>query len=278
MANIYRKSMNIIYSMLLSLCVNLPSVADDHTPILENYLNTEADKLADSLLNTDSKKQLKATLTSIKLAANPSDRLFQPVADKLQEMAKVRDSKITSNTKKKLEFYAEALAISGQDKYIETLQMLSNEAASRKLQKAALKAIGPAESFKAKNQLIADGLSNLAEEDVNRHSVSTIRFSIHLNSNNFDDIWMAAKEIFINHNQNDQLSDLVLEKLLDGYNNNIQYGTHVDSMAYMIKILQRNGNSKYIPELEKIRDSAISNKIKKYATKSLEHWSKSYNN
>nr|MDA3791873.1 hypothetical protein [Desulfobacula sp.] len=66
-----------------------------------------------------------------------------------------------------------------------------------------------------------------------------------------------------------RLYDVINDKLLNEYNSKGLNSDHIDEMSWMCKALAASGSENYAPTLEKIIQTATSDKLKKYAKQSL---------
>ncbi len=79
----------------------------------------------------------------------------------------------------------------------------------------------------------------------------------------------AAKFITRSGITDPRLFNIINEKLLHGYNINSLDRNHIDEMSWMCKALAASGSDNYAPTLEKIIQTATSDKLKRYAKQSL---------
>lgn len=80
----------------------------------------------------------------------------------------------------------------------------------------------------------------------------------------------AAKLITRSGNTDPRLYSFINEKLLNEYNINSTNPDHVDEMSWMCKALAASGSANYAPTLEKIIQTASSDKLQRYAKQSLD--------
>jgi len=67
------------------------------------------------------------------------------------------------------------------------------------------------------------------------------------------------------------LLEIIKRELIKGYNQNLDDGNHVDSMAWLCKLLGASGNKEYKKTLEEVAENSQSRKIRRYAEKSLKN-------
>jgi hypothetical protein len=79
----------------------------------------------------------------------------------------------------------------------------------------------------------------------------------------------AAKQITRSGLTDPKLFNIINESLLNGYNSNVLNSDHIDEMSWMCKALASSGSSDYAPTLEKIIQTATSQKLVRYAKQSL---------
>jgi len=69
--------------------------------------------------------------------------------------------------------------------------------------------------------------------------------------------------------QHTDILDIVSQELIEGYNQNLNDGVHIDAMAWLCKILGASGNETYKKTLEEVIDNSQNRKVRRNAEKSL---------
>lgn len=80
----------------------------------------------------------------------------------------------------------------------------------------------------------------------------------------------AAKRITRSGLTDPRLFNIIQEKLLTGYTQNLNNSKHVDEMSWMCKALASSGNIEYLETLTNIKKTSTSAKLKRHAKKSIE--------
>jgi len=109
-------------------------------------------------------------------------------------------------------------------------------------------------------------MSALANSD---RSAETGQFIKMLSSSSVKTRIDTAKRITRSGLTDPELFNIINENLLSGYNTNILNRNHIDEMSWLCKALASSGSQDYAPTLEKIVQTATSQKLKKYAKQSL---------
>ena len=92
-----------------------------------------------------------------------------------------------------------------------------------------------------------------------------------LESTNAKDQRYAAKKIYKNYLHNRTLLEVVNQQLLRGYKKRTNNRLYVDTMSWFCNVLGRSQQSRYAATLEKVADSDVNRKLKKYARKNLKY-------
>ncbi len=159
-------------------------------------------------------------------------------------------------------WFCKALASSGNEKYLETVQKVANHADDPKLQRYAQQSIGTFPFHKKRNRIMSQ-----ANEYVDQgFDVESAQFAVMLRADAFVIKRDAAKKIVRATFVDPRLFDIVEQELvkgLSGETNNDK--TYVDAMAWMCKALAASGDQKYSKTLRLIADEGSNPKLQRYA-------------
>ncbi|MDH5736980.1 MAG: hypothetical protein OEZ23_01655 [Gammaproteobacteria bacterium] len=154
-----------------------------------------------------------------------------------------------------------ALAISGNKKYLATLQDIETNANSKKLRKHTTNAIEMLNEYSVWVPIMNKGVSDLSESKRDRKRVQNM-----LESNNSEMIRIGAKRVYHDYTSDAALLASVEKSLLLNHSKSDD-SVHVDAMAWLIKALAESLNNKYKSSLEKVAAETTNKKIRKYAEK-----------
>ena len=182
--------------------------------------------------------------------------LFDVIESKLLDLYLNKD-KIS---KEQAAWYAKTLALSGNPKYIPTLENVI-DTGPRKIKKHAKTALERIAQYQTWNPIITARLdvapAGKLEESRIRNMLASSRPSLSI---------IGAKRIYYAHSDDRSLVELVSDKLRQDYQS-VTTGVEVDQIAWFIKVLAQSGDSSYKPLLESIANDANEKKIVRYAKK-----------
>lgn len=157
-------------------------------------------------------------------------------------------------------WYAKTLALSGNQKYISTLEKVI-DTGPRKVTKHAKTALERFSQYQTWNPIISAGLESAPDGKLEEFRVSNMLVSGHPLL-----AIIGAKRVYYAHSDDDSLVKLTSEVLQRDYQS-ASTDDEVDKVAWLIKVLAQSGDSAYKPLLDKIASDANKRKIAKYAKK-----------
>ncbi len=157
-----------------------------------------------------------------------------------------------------------ALASSGEEKYVATLENVSANTTDKKIKKSADKAMEYFLKRKAPSRIVHDVNSMNSKLSWQENQLSNM-----IHSENIDLRMYAAKAIYREHLNNVYLTDLLAEKLekesmSKRYTMRCRFFDDADFHAWAVRVLAFSKNAKYKPLLEN-----CAQKVREYAEKFL---------
>lgn len=185
--------------------------------------------------------------------------LFDQIEDKLMATMNEEDKVAVERAS----WYAKALALSGNQKYKETLTKAKTEATHKKVRKHAATALERLAKYSQWNPIISQGVSDAPSGQLEQARIKNM-----LASGDYPLIRLGAKRIYHAHSDDAELVSQARQLLLSEYKTaNDKDRDQVDAIAWLIKALAQSGDSANKPALEEIIANSNSKKIKKYAKK-----------
>lgn len=170
----------------------------------------------------------------------------------------MNDSKVSLEVNSWL---VKALAISGNKKYLKTMEQISESDAHKKLKKHTAKAIEMLHDYARWLPVMNKGISSVPVKQRDQARVKNM-----LKSSDGEMIRIGAKRVYHNYTSNTALLKQVERSLLANHSKSDER-VHVDAMAWLIKTLAESMDSKYKSSLEKVAGEADNKKVRKYAEK-----------
>jgi hypothetical protein len=163
-----------------------------------------------------------------------------------------------------LTHHIRALGYSGNEKYRDTLEFISNseDKNSRRIRGHSKKALVQLGKYKNWNRMIAE--SDIAVEG---KSVEVVTYMKMLNVTDFFVQRQAARATYDELRQDPDLLDLIAFRLESVYLLKYLDKQGQDTAAWFCKALGQNGGQKYTDLLTKVAADSPHSKIKKYASK-----------
>lgn len=159
-------------------------------------------------------------------------------------------------------WFCKALASSGKEKYIKTLQQVAKHANNSKLQHYARQSVGTFAFHEKRNRI----LSRVVEYTDQGFDADSAQLAVMLRSDEFVLKRDAAKGIVRSTSFDSRLFDIVEQELVKGLSAKPDnYNTYVDTMSWMCKALAVSGNQKHAKTLQMIADKSSNPKLQRYA-------------
>ncbi|MEA2059522.1 MAG: hypothetical protein U9P10_03155 [Thermodesulfobacteriota bacterium] len=161
-------------------------------------------------------------------------------------------------------WYCKALASSGNMAYSDTLREVARTTANEKLKRHCLNSIDQISVHAKRNKIIKAGFAK-------DNSLSSEENKMIAMFRSKDPLMMrdAAKITSRNPFPGEAVTDVISEELLKLYNQNSGNKIMIDALSWMCKALGASGNPKYKETLNQVIQTGKSNKLKKYAKKSI---------
>ena len=158
-----------------------------------------------------------------------------------------------------------ALASSGMSEYETTLQKVADTTSSQKLRKYAIQSLERIDEYAEKNKIMA-GTQYAAPGQ----APEVTRYITMLKSDMPSLKKEAAKKIYRSNLTNPRLFQVVNEEILKSLQSSESDQYDVDTMAWLCKALASSGMSEYKTTLQKVIDTTLDKKLRKYAKQALD--------
>jgi hypothetical protein len=248
------KYFSLVAIILTSL--NLHAAEPDAVP------EADIEKLTQELL-TGKVNVREEALTRLRWAGISDERVFDPIAEKLQSNKKIN--------KKYAKIYIDALTYSGNAKYLQFLEDLSEDKSHKGfIQNMAKKAMLEFDHYKSISQLMNDGKSTSSPEEfwANRYTKG-LRVTDRVRMR-----W-AARDLYLS-GLNTESYDVAKTFLSENYKNASDDSYLIDSMAFLCKSLGLSRNTKYKDILIEIANNTPNKKLAKYAERSVQYFDRNF--
>lgn len=220
---------------------------------IDDYLNT---------LTTASIDDKEKTLERLQWSGLSDARLYDVIESLV--ISQYLDHDLDDKQLNLVSYQVRALGYSGNEKYRNTINLVSKNASSSKLQRHANKAMVDLNKFIVWNKLLAD--SSLSVEG---KSAEVLMYMKMLNVDDFFVQRLAARAIFHESQSDPDLLNLTAEKLRVLY---LKIGLDAewqDTGAWLCKAIGQSGEQKHINFLTEVSEKTPYSKISKYAKKYL---------
>lgn len=158
--------------------------------------------------------------------------------------------------------YCKALAASGNPAYAEVLSMVAEKSGNSRLKRHCRNAAFQLPVYaQRKESMAAAGSGDLSEDESRLISMVRSKDALSMRS--------AAKTVCRRHFEGDEVTDAISQELLIACTETGGDRYLVDALSWMCKALGLSGKEKYRATLERVADIGTSDKLKKYARKSL---------
>lgn len=154
------------------------------------------------------------------------------------------------------------LAVSGNAKYLPTVQKVMNEAAHKKLRKHATTANSRLADYIVWNPIISAGTESAPKGQLHQTRIANMLQSDKLELNRG-----AAKLVYRDYGRNDKLLGLIQTRLLAIYKVDPRNKLEIDTTAWLARALAGSGKQEFISTLEKVANETTSPKVTKYIQK-----------
>lgn len=159
-------------------------------------------------------------------------------------------------------YHARALGYSGNEKYRQTLQLVSEQAANAKLRSHAARALTDLDKFSGWWSLLPAQPAQAAGQ-----SIEAATYLQMLNTDNVFVQRLAARAIFHEGTDDEELLERAAELIRAGYLESGLDEEAEDTIAWLCKAIGQNAAASYRSLLADVADRSPSGKIAKYAGK-----------
>ncbi|MBV1788278.1 hypothetical protein KQ940_09440 [Marinobacterium sp. D7] len=209
-----------------------------------------------SQLGGNNHEQQQQMLSRLQWSGLSDPALFDVIEQGLLEQYQADDRTLTGL----MSHYARALGYSGNDKYRQTLALVSEQASDSKLRSHAKRALSDLTRFSEWWSLLPGQPTPEPGQ-----SIEVATYMQMLNTNNVFVQRLAARAIFHEHIADAGLlkrsAELIEEKYLDGGMD----GETEDTIAWLCKAIGQNAATRYRDFLAQVAEKTPSRKIAKYA-------------
>jgi hypothetical protein len=237
-------------AILASLSVHAePATPEEFVTIFQSGTQIQQEKAAEAL----------------EWAGISSPKLFDLIeALALKTLPQATD-KVTINFES---YLVMALGYSGNEKYRASIQKIIAEAPHKKVKKYGEEALKALSAYAKLNPLIAP-----KPWPENTHPSINQRIVNMLNSNDTELMRLGAKRVHNALNYSPESLAALNAALERNYKNNLD-GERLDAVAWVAKALAGSREVQYKPTVEKVSNAAADKKLRNYATKYLNYYSK----
>ena len=203
-------------------------------------------------------------MQTIKWSGIQDPTLFDQIERDLLKSYGVKSSsrKVEDNS-----WRVQALAYSGNPKYLETLKKFArNHKSSRKLRRHSESALESLSDFKKWNPVISAG----TEKAVSDKELEQIRIENMLRAEDYTLVRAAGSILFQNKVAVEPFLPVVVERLEKDYKTTSVRFPNADALAWLCKVLGGTGDKKYLPLLEQISEQAPSGDLQRWALNSMD--------
>jgi hypothetical protein len=244
------KSRLVLTIVILMNCVPWVSHAQNVLRETQDLLDREIENYI-GIYATDHRKTLKQANESLMWSGISDQELFDRIADRIQ-------SNDVNN--RVLKLLVEAIAYSGDPKYNSTLRRVIDT--NRSVTNTASEALAALTKYQQWNQIISNGIAQTNYDRVDERRV------INMITSGIPELeWAGAKQAFIGYSLDKEVANAARDTLAASYNEGVASGTHIDAMAYLIKLLI--GDQQSTALFEEIYRTAAHKKLKRYAEDAL---------
>ena len=159
-----------------------------------------------------------------------------------------------------MSWLAKGMALSGLEKYRQTLEKVAADAPTQKLRKHANTALERLVNYQRWNPVISQGVGDMTEGDIDRRRALNL-----LQASEGALIRLGGKRTYFKYWGDEQLLEAAKDKLLQDYKISGLDSTHIDALAWLCKALGRSGKPSYKVVLEEVADNSKYGKITRYA-------------
>ncbi len=189
-----------------------------------------------------------------------SPEVYDPLEKLVLDSYKGADS---GKDAEKLSWLVKGLALSGNAKYMDTLNLVLANSSSGKVKKHTNKAIDRLPKYKVWNEVIAKGIAQASEDGLNE-----LRIGNMLSSGDYYLIRAAAKRIHFEYFDNSKLVNQAADTLRTIYPDASE-SIEVDAAAWLCKALGASEDESQQALLQEVAKKAKSGKVRKHAKKNL---------
>jgi hypothetical protein len=218
-----------------------------------------------TIFQSGSQVQQEKAAEALEWAGISSPKLFDLVEALALKTLPQSTDKVTINFES---YLVMALGYSGNEKYRPTIQKIIAEASNKKLKNYGEQALKALPVYAKLNPLIAP-----KPWPENAHPSINQRFTNMLNSDDTELVRLAAKRI---HNTLTYTPELLaaLNAAIERNYKNALDEERLDAIAWAAKALAGSREAQYKPTIEKVSTSATDKKLRNYAKKYLNYYSK----
>lgn len=211
--------------------------------------------------NKNHRANIKSKVDELYWSGISDTRLFDIIESELK-------SGYMDNSKMALEtnsWLVKGLAVSGNRKYIKTMEEIIQSSSPKKLKKHTENAIATLEQYSVWLPIMNKGIENVP---ISKRSAKRVQNM--LESDNSEMIRIGAKRVYHHHIDDKSLVAAAGKSLIKNFNNSNE-SVHVDAMAWLIKALAQSRDSKHKETLNRVAQEGSNKKIVKYAKKYAEY-------
>lgn len=226
---------------------------EDRSKEINEYIKT---------LNTGSSRQRAVTARKIFTSGLTDKKLFDIINEGLLKGFKEEDN--SRNHISEMAWYCKALVSSGRIEYRSTIEQVAISSYNRKLSKHAWKNVHLFTVFAKRNELMKD--KTYADKSLSLDMALTLAM---LKSDILRFKKDGAKKLIKTRPDDNRIYGMINEEIINNLNSLSNDRDYIDMMAWLCKALGESRMPQYRETLQKVFDETTSDKLKKYAKKSL---------
>ncbi len=213
------------------------------------------------IFNGDNYSRQRSAIEPLAWAGISDSRLYDLIEAKLLSSYLLK-GKVAAE---KASWFAKALALSGNEKYLASLNNAAKNAKSGKTRKHSKTALKRLSKYAQWNPVISSGLSQAPTGELEKARVKNM-----LRATEPELLKIGAKRVYYAHAEDTELVGIARERLLRDYAT-VKGDEQIDASAWLIKAISKSGDAENKQALSNIVETASNKKLIKYAKKYLNY-------
>ena len=220
-----------------------------------SYLGKEKQRYAVVFFGGDA-GEIKSMAAELEWKGLSDPALFDIIEKRLVESAAKNDSQLNNL----VAWQSRALAFSGNEKYLNTLQQIVDTTTIEKIATVVSESIVLLHQYKRWNPVITSGLDAVSEDKIDETRIRNA-----LASGQPGLAALAAPIFYRQYRDNAELLDLAQQALLKDYQLEGDVSLKITDYAYFCRALGESGSPQYLDTLKAVATNAVNEKVRAYA-------------